>query len=367
MTDFEFDQPRARFAFSDFQGNLWIGKVDPTTGDFKPKNGKGLLVDTGTARATDFGNGPEWLMGAAGPQLVYTKYLPDLPTSPVNARVARASVVGEAWVPTFIEADVPRTSPLGSLMAGDLAPRVTYDAPASLSGGHHINFYWREIEPSQNEVVVPGTYGTLPDATRRWVPGTHTVVFSRAFTDPQGMRQIQAFAYDTDSAVLEQLTFDDGYKKEVFLWRAPEFGYEYLAFAVVNGRELRLYRKLDDGTGATAWTPINRWYSPAYAPFIWSPEPFVHNGKSYIFFVLSPSTEIVDPTAPTQLGMVTPGSANITYLTDPNRELVRADPEVFITASGPYIYYNCYAVRTDTNPGGSIGVWRVDTALGPPQ
>jgi hypothetical protein len=44
---------------------------------------------------------------------------------------------------------------------------------------------------------------------------------------------------------------------------------------------------------------------------------------------------------------------------------VRRDPEYFITAKGPYIYYNRYLPETDSRPAISEGVFRVDTQLGP--
>ena len=38
----------------------------------------------------------------------------------------------------------------------------------------------------------------------------------------------------------------------------------------------------------------------------------------------------------------------------------------FITAKGPYIYYNRLVPQTASNPAFNDGVWRVDTKLGPP-
>jgi hypothetical protein len=47
---------------------------------------------------------------------------------------------------------------------------------------------------------------------------------------------------------------------------------------------------------------------------------------------------------------------------------VRLDPEYFITAQGPMIYYNRLVPATDTYPDGiNDGVWRIDTRLGPPR
>lgn len=70
----EYDQDNARFVFSDNDGILWIGNVDHQTGEFNPKDGHAVLVDTSAAHPADFGNGPEWLFTSAGHEIVYTKY-----------------------------------------------------------------------------------------------------------------------------------------------------------------------------------------------------------------------------------------------------------------------------------------------------
>jgi hypothetical protein len=42
------------------------------------------------------------------------------------------------------------------------------------------------------------------------------------------------------------------------------------------------------------------------------------------------------------------------------------DPEYFITAQGPFVYYTRYTVINDSTPLFADGVWCVDTGLGPP-
>src|SRR5262245_19109072 len=78
IVDFEFDYGRdgvhcddcnfgdgnSRFTFTDEEQNLWLGHVDPVTGKFDPADGRGLFLDTDSAFATDFGNGPEWMFSA---------------------------------------------------------------------------------------------------------------------------------------------------------------------------------------------------------------------------------------------------------------------------------------------------------------
>ena len=56
-------------------------------------------------------------------------------------------------------------------------------------------------------------------------------------------------------------------------------------------RQLLVYRKLPDANGVMRWTVIKSIDTPTALPYIWSPEAFVHNGRSYIFMQLSASSK----------------------------------------------------------------------------
>lgn len=153
------------------------------------------------------------------------------------------------------------------------------------------------------------------------------------------------------------------------MWRAPEFGNEFVFFTTNDRTNLTIHRKIAGTDGVFRWTEVKRVAMPDPIPYIWSPEPFVHNGKSWVFFTLSSSQWANDLTVPTQLAMtgIVPDEQSFRMLTnDTTKYRVRQDPEHFITAQGPYIYYNRYIPKTDGNPLISEGVWRVDTKLGPP-
>jgi hypothetical protein len=105
---------------------------------------------------------------------------------------------------------------------------------------------------------------------------------------------------------------------------------------------------------------------PAATPYIGSPEPFVHNGRSWVFFWLSAkpsSSSSVSLIAMTGIDPAVPSLRALTSATSPARS--RRDPEYFITANGPYIYYSRFLLPTSTRPLTSEGVFRVDTGLGP--
>jgi hypothetical protein len=132
---------------------------------------------------------------------------------------------------------------------------------------------------------------------------------------------------------------------------------------------LVVYRQLPDANGLPSWQAVQRNSLPAGFPYVWSPEYFVHNGRSYIFFQMNKTSVASSMSKPSQIGMVgiLPDNNTLVNLTpDTSTSRVRMDPEYYITAQGPFIYYNRYQLATpDTGPVPD-GVWRVDTQLGPP-
>ena len=95
----------------------------------------------------------------------------------------------------------------------------------------------------------------------------------------------------------------------------------------------------------------------------------MHNGHSYIAMQLSSSPDPTDLSVATHIAIagIDPEHLGLRVLTDESSPpRVRLDPEYFITAQGPFIYYPRYLPLTETTPPLGDGVWRVDTGLGPP-
>jgi hypothetical protein len=357
LIDMEFSQSRGQFCWSDESGVLWIGNVDRATGDFVPPDGKGILVDPDTMRYQDAmktKNGPEWIMTSLGDLLVYTKYAGKHTDG--NSRIALAQPAPNgAWSGAFLGPDTARKAPYGSATEGDPTPRITYVDNAQVH-------YWRELSRPETEQVIsdfpPSNYPV------RHVRGARAVAYPLAVNGTD-----QVFYRDVDTGVAEQLTFDSGNKYEVWMWRAPEFGNELTFMTLVNDVELRVYRNLPSGNGAVPWTPIYTQFAPPGGK-LFSPEPFVFNGRSYIFMAMSvrPNkfrSEIwisnIDASAPI-----------FKRITDNSTLRTRTDPEVFVTDKGPMIYYNRLVPddasgrpRPCRHPSCSDGIYRADPGLAP--
>lgn len=377
IIDFEFDSARdgvncptcnngagnSRIAYTDLTYRLWVGNVDFRTGAFKPSDGRGVLVDSYSSLPTDFGNGPEWMFSALGSQLVYTRYTPDLPFAPENAGIALATQgTNGTWSAAMYDNGLGRQSPLGSQDLADPVPRLQYQDMAK------TKTWWRSSELGAPEGNVP--MKGYNAGSRRWVPGTHKIILTGNGDRKRGITYRQVFLYDTDTGTSEQLTDDTANHSGGMMWQAPEYNNEYVFFSVRNSGQIVVWRKLIDPQGVPRWTQIGSVTAPADYPYVWSPEYFVYNGKSYIFFQLNQSPNSSDLTKPSKLAItgILPENTALVSLTPADAPArIRMDPEYFITAQGPLIYYNRYKVAPEGQAGAQPeGVWAVNPGLAPP-
>jgi hypothetical protein len=379
IPDYEFDWARYgtycpscnggdgnnRLVFSDGSNNLWVGHVDFQTGAFVPSDGRGVLIASNAALTTDYGNGPEWLYSAAGSQFVYTQcQAPCEPANGATASIGLVTQVGGVWTVATLPNSLGRASPEATLDKTDPDPLINYVTSDKTA------WYYRKRSALGVEIQLP--LSTLSNGNaRRWVPDTRKILFQgHDPNDPLVLRD-QMYTYDTDSGELEQLTFNPQGVVGGMMWRAPEFKNEYVFFTMAKFRQqILVYRKIPGADKVLRWTIVKTISAPAALPFFFSPEVFTHNGRSYIFTEVSSSSKFFDRTVPNQIAIsgVDPLRQDARLLTnDSGTPRLRLDPEYFITAQGPFIYYNRLIPETDAHPAGNDGIWRVDTKLGPPQ
>lgn len=360
--DAEFDYQSSRFAWTDpTDGNVWIGNVDPTNGDFSPPDGKDVLIDI---NAFFLNNGPEWVGNRAEePRIVYTRRFG---RSGDIVGMAEAKLINGSWTANILPNSKGRIGPIASLEPNDPNPVILYmdfysNSPQILG--------WRFLNDPMTEHHVPSTAGSHGG---RWVPGRRAIVYTKQFSEG-GERQ--AFHYSLKDNKVQQLTFDAGVKEAIFMWKAPEFNNEYVYFVSVryNGAsEIRVYRKWDsDNDGTEEWAVFNTIRPPSPGIFLWSPEPFVHNGKSYIFTMATREEDRTKNSLPKQIWIlgINPEEPFFRNLSDPYISRVRLDPEVIVLDQGPVVYYNSYIPGPDVDifvgDKGYEGIYRVDTGLGP--
>jgi len=274
-----------------------------------------------------------------------------------------------SWVAGLVNGSQGRALPVGTMNRSDATPAVHYQNVTI--GDVLTNVYWREALPGSVERKLPfvsdnDTKDNL-NITRRWIPGTRKMILTApALNRSDGQTYNQVFVYNTQSGVREQLTDDPVDKLWAFMWKAPEYDGEYLFFALVGQTAINIYRNSPRADGSARWRVISSITAPPETPYMASPEPFVHNGKSWLSLSVTADPDLQNFSR-SQIAIADINRENPTFriLTADDPARARRDPEYFITANGPYIYYNRYLLATEPEPGFSEGIFRVDTGLGP--
>jgi hypothetical protein len=357
LVDFEISQTRAKIAWTDPKGDLWIAGLNRATGAFEPVHGRGERIASNTVANWNMfmWNGPEWIGTASGEQFYYSYYLPGKPKIANNVRMAVAATDATgAWKTQPLGPDVPRMAHISSRNMGDPNPVISYLDPK-------LNHYWRNLKDPASERLMP----FLPQTNKAWrlVSGQRALLYTQAV---DGVPQV--FSYRLDAGTSEQLTFDAGAKDTErtvpWMWRAPEFGDDFVLSTVVDGSELRIYRKLLGGDGVRRWTAIHSVTLPD-GRLPGSPEWFTYNGKSYVFMVTFAPPN--DYATEVWVAAIDPGNPLLRKITPDAPYRARNDPEVFITDNGPLIYFNRYDPSLDPDhplcADCSEGVYAADPGL----
>ena len=353
----------ARFNWVDRNKQLWIGHIDFNTGAIYPPNGRSALVDTSAAYYSDFGNGPEWVFSQGDSQLVYTRYTPGATITPQNTGIGLAKMINGSWSAGFIAGGLGRITPGPSQSVGDAVPLVTY------ASGTDAQVFWRKLsDPIGAEKKAPWVSTGL---SVRWLPNSSKLVYVNGAPDTTGgteKRYQQVFLFDSATNVTQQLTTDATEKRGAFMFPAAEFGGDMAFFTVSERTKLQIFRFTADSGGVKSWKLVKTVTAPSQTPYIATPEPFFHNGRTWIFMTLSSDKGASDVTVPTQLALtgIDPAVSSFRMLTDATSPVrLRQDPEYFITARGPFLYYSRAVPGTATASPINEGVYRIDLGLGP--
>lgn len=288
---------------------------------------KGALIDTDVITKmpdVPFGQGAEWARSALGTEIVYTKVMPD-----GSSAMWRAWPVGDTWHKAQMTEGGSRGMPMASVDAEDAGYRIKY--LRRLASGKHVPM-WRESELPETETAWAAEGNETTAGVPRWVPGRRAL--STVATDAAGFRQAALYWLDTRS--FENLTADASNKDEVWMWRAPEFGGEYVFAAIVDSCCLKVYRAVGG-----SWTVVHTIDARAIAgqPAVFSPEPFVWNGHSYLAFQVGTSKS---SRSSIWIANIDAAAPLFRQISDPRLDTVRYEPEWYVTDQGPMVYFSQY-------------------------
>ncbi len=381
-----FGQTNAQVNWTDRNNNLWVNGVNPTTGAFTPISGRETLVDANAFFWQDWGNGPEWVAstppGSSQPisQLVYTRFQPGQAATWQYAGAALATpVAGGGWSANFFPGAItpfvnntvlPQpsqciTDTVGIAVFQNLqTPARMFTEPVSLAAG---------TAPTTTPI---GAFAN--GIGERWVACTHAMTFQGDVTIGTNNLQ-QVFWYNADTQVVQQLTFDPTTKQRAVMFKAPEFlgtPYPYALMTLAADQKVQIYQQTGQATnGSPIFTLYNTIYSPdAAAPFIFNPKALVHCNptcQSYVLMGLSASANSQQTEqVPNGLGLANISASNpifkVLVTASSLPAIQRFDPEYYITANGPVVFYNRFLALTKTQPYDDMGIYLIDMQLGPP-
>jgi hypothetical protein len=330
VLDPEFDSTSQRMVFVDQQGRLKIVSLN-ADGTSKSPGCVGTVIDTGATLGVPGYprvNGPEWGRSRLGAEIYYTKL-----NAAQQPALARASYIDGAWQVQFLASGDSRGLPFASVDTADPQPRLQY---VELVDSGSYQFRWREAYKAQSEALLPAIWVEGTGSAPRWVQGQRAITTKQL--DANGVAQ--AIKYSIDSQTVEVLTSDSGQKDEVWMWPAPEFVDEPIFFTVVDNCCLRVYRQIGG-----VWTLINTINASDFSskPFIFSPEPFVYKGHSYVSMQLS--SQRYGPSE-IWIAAIDPATPLVRQVSDPSTpSKVRTEPEFMSTNSAAYIYYTMLVGR----------------------
>jgi hypothetical protein len=331
VLDMEFDPASRTIAYID---NLQQLKVMPLKRDGMPllANCKGTVIDQNAlVTVFDVGlvNGPEWGRSQLGAELYYSKLGAD-----GQPAMARAWQVDGVWQTEFLASGNSRAVPVASLDDDDPQPRLMY---VGNPGPDQYVALWRESNDPATEKTFPGVANRVTASGPRWVKGQRAITTSAL--DANGI--YQAAVYDIDQRTTTVLTSGPGNKGEVWMWPAPEFGGDNVFITVTDNCCLSMYRQVGG-----SWVLLQTLDAADFADQsgIFSPEPYVYEGRSYILMLTSPIDRRLGK-ADIWITSLDPAQPLLRQLTDPAQKAVRIEPEWVSTPTGLYVYYTQYDAR----------------------
>jgi hypothetical protein len=378
-----FDDGNMRYNWTDRNNNLWVGYINPATGVFSSTQ---TLVDTQAYFWEDWGNGPEWAFstqnGVVASQLVYTRFPVGDPATAPYAGAAFATMVDGAWQAGFLPGAIGAYNgtgannfvlPLASQCNTDPVAMVLFQNLAATQ-----EMFTMPVSSAAGTTMTETPFGPYANGIgERWVPCTTWLTFQgNAPPGPQGNIIQQVFWYNTATQVVQQLTTDPTAKQRATMFKAPDFGDNYVLMALSAGEYIQVLEVTGwQSNGAPILTLVNTIASPEPAePYIFDPKVFINCSptcQTYVVYAITSEQS-------SQNGITTPNGMAVATLNPaaPYNVMLasglsgtpyqRLDPKYYITENGPYVYYDKIEVESAKTTYSNEGIWFINMNLGAP-
>jgi hypothetical protein len=394
-----FGDGNDRANWTDRSGNIWIAHLDPDTGVFVSPGANDELADTTAYFWNTWGNGPEWAFsthnGQVISQLVYSRWQPGQPAQPQpGAGYAGAAYTtqtaynafGQAnWTPRFLpgaigdgngtQGTANSNLPEASQCNTDALALVMYKNFAS-----PLQLFTEDVTSASGTTpeLVPIPAGVVSNGIgERFVPCTQQVTFqAQAPYGTSGQTVQQVFWYNLATGAVEQITTDPTSKYSAFMFKAPDFGGNYILFTLANHTTIQVFEQTGaNGDGSPQFTLVNSIVSPdPNEIYLNTMEPFISctpTCTTYAFTTLCKTSTCANGiTEPNGLAVValSPETPLFNILVQaasfPARQ--RLDPEYYITPNGPLLYYNRIVPESGSTRYNNEGEFFINMQLGIP-
>lgn len=316
--DPEFLDARNLVAFVDGGRRIWLAELNPETGEMIPEDGMGTLIAEGVTPLTVSMNGPEFGVDRYGWALYFTKPVDGLP-QPWSARL---NGDGEILAEPIVSTGPTRLSILASK---DHTADTTYLLYVyGGAWGEGLVTYLDASDPLSIERSIAST-----DTGARWIDGTSRF----AFVYGDGPFVGQVGVHDAQSGITRPVTRTPSEKSNPYGWHAPEVE-ALLMLAVSDDSSIEIWREMEDGSWQ-AYAQLGIPEESAYS-IIGSPEPFVVGERSYISLVIKRDSGY----APAYVWALSVDGQLAIRCEDDQATAIRTDPEVYVSGSGAFLYYN---------------------------
>ena len=322
LVDMEIDWAGHHFVWADHDG-IWVGAIDPLTGDFSPKNGKGVLIDsTPSYRGMQMvANGPEWAMSKNGSVIIY----PDSASSESGIQIGTSKLVNGRWVTSPLPNSINRVPYFGSYDENYLKDGITCSSidPVTMKG---TGMRLRNTTDSA-EIVPPSNF-----SGGRWIKGLYGISLGQEKTNPY-----EAGYFDAEKKEYAKVANFTNPIDQVWVVTMPEYNNLKVLWCIEKKPEqdeIAVFALI-----GKAWTRVGSHKIPTDRRELSSPEPFWWNGKTYLFLEAG-NREDQPKTLYPQIWVMALDPNNKFYrMVSEDKPASRRDPEVFYTTTEPVIYY----------------------------
>jgi hypothetical protein len=395
-----FGDSNDRANWTDRSGNIWIAHLNPATGLFVSPGANDELADTTAYFWNTWGNGPEWAFstqnGQVVSQLVYSRWQPGQPAQPqpgpgfagaaYTTQTAYNAFGQSNWAPKFLPGAIgkgngsPGTNnsnlPEASQCNSDALSLVMFKNSAS-----PIQDFTESVTsaPGTTPLLVPIPANVVSNGIgERFVPCTQQVTFqAQAPYGTSGQTVQQVFWYNIATGVVDQITTDPTSKYSAFMFKAPDFGDNYILFTLANHTTIQVFEQTGtNGDGSPQFTLVNSIVSPdPNEIYLNTMEPFINCTQqtctTYAYTTLCKTSTCANGiTEPNGFAVValSPATPMFNILVQaasfPARQ--RLDPEYYITPNGPLLYYNRIVPESGSTRYNNEGEYFINMQLGIP-